>query len=55
MFEAVGKEVLYLKRIRMGSLVLDTKLLKGESRELTPEEVKMLINETGGEHAKENA
>ncbi|WP_110927275.1 pseudouridine synthase [Bacillus massiliglaciei] len=42
MFEAVGKRVLYLKRISMGTLYLDEELELGEYRELTPEELKML-------------
>lgn len=39
MFEAVGSKVLYLKRVSMGSLLLDEKLPKGAFRELTPEEL----------------
>jgi 16S rRNA pseudouridine516 synthase len=39
MFQAVGKEVTYLKRIAMGPLVLDEALQPGEYRELTPEEI----------------
>lgn len=42
MLKAVGNEVLYLKRIRMGAVSLDTKLKPGEYRELTEEEVQML-------------
>lgn len=42
MFEAVGKEVIYLKRLSMGGLTLDEKLLPGEYRELTSEEVEYL-------------
>lgn len=42
MFEAVNKRVIYLKRLSMGSLVLDETLLPGESRLLTPEEIKGL-------------
>ena len=42
MFEAVGKEVIYLKRLSMGSLSLDPSLKAGEYRELTPEEVEDL-------------
>jgi len=42
MLQAVGNEVLYLKRIRMGAVSLDTGLRPGEYRELTEEEVKML-------------
>ena len=39
MFAAVGKEVIYLKRISMGSLVLDENLQVGEYRALTTEEL----------------
>ncbi len=39
MFEAIGKKVLYLKRLSMGSLVLDQTLKPGEYRELTEEEL----------------
>lgn len=42
MFHAVGKEVVYLKRLRMGSLVLDQGLKPGEYRELTKEEMEQL-------------
>lgn len=42
MFEAVGKKVIYLKRISMGPLPLDETLELGEYRELTDEEVEML-------------
>ena len=42
MFEAVGKKVTYLKRISMGSLVLDENLKKGEYRPLTKEELEKL-------------
>ncbi|GEN82162.1 pseudouridine synthase [Sporosarcina luteola] len=47
MFEAVGKRVVYLKRLSMGPLQLDEKLLLGEYRELTDEELSMLRNEKG--------
>ncbi|RSK55280.1 pseudouridine synthase [Bacillus canaveralius] len=43
MFQAVGKRVVYLKRISMGSLVLDDSLDLGEYRELTEEELEGLI------------
>lgn len=43
MFQAVGKEVLYLKRISMGSLKLDEALKPGEYRALTEEEVRKLL------------
>jgi 16S rRNA pseudouridine516 synthase len=42
MFEAVGKKVTYLKRLSMGSLVLDESLALGEYRELTEEELNSL-------------
>jgi 16S rRNA pseudouridine516 synthase len=42
MFEAVEKEVLYLKRIRMGSLELDDTLLPGTYRKLTEKEISEL-------------
>jgi 16S rRNA pseudouridine516 synthase len=42
MFEAVGKKVIYLKRIKMGPLPLDETLELGEYRELSDEEVEML-------------
>lgn len=42
MFEAVGKKVLYLKRLSMGSLVLDESLEPGQARLLTQEEVTKL-------------
>lgn len=44
MFQAVGKEVLFLKRIRMGSLVLDEKLAPGQYRKLTEEEITLLYH-----------
>lgn len=44
MFKTLGKEVMYLKRISMGYLKLDEKLLPGEYRELTQEEVELLKN-----------
>lgn len=42
MFQAVGMEVLYLKRLSMGPLHLDEKLAPGEWRELTEEEIQQL-------------
>ena len=39
MFEAVGKKVLYLKRISMGSLILEESLEKGTYRRLSREEI----------------
>jgi len=42
MFEAIGKKVIYLKRVQMGGLVLDEDLELGEYRELTEVEVGLL-------------
>ncbi|KIL36958.1 RNA pseudouridine synthase [Cohnella kolymensis] len=42
MFEAVGKKVLYLRRISMGPLVLDPALEPGQWRELTSGELESL-------------
>lgn len=42
MFEAVGKKVVYLKRLEMGSLRLDESLQEGDYRELTQEELEHL-------------
>lgn len=46
MFEAVGKRVIYLKRMKMGPLPLDESLELGEYRELTDDEVMQLKNYT---------
>lgn len=43
MFEARGKSVLYLKRIKMGNLELDDNLEEGQYRELSKEEVNKII------------
>lgn len=42
MFQAVGKTVIYLKRLSMGELKLDEDLELGEYRELTDEELELL-------------
>ena len=42
MFEAVGKKVVYLKRLSMGLLQLDESLQPGEYREVTQEELVLL-------------
>lgn len=42
MFHAVGKEVVYLKRLQMGPLVLDEELPIGAFRALTKEEIDQL-------------
>ncbi len=44
MFRARGKTVLALKRVQMGGLALDPSLGPGESRELTKEELKLILN-----------
>lgn len=47
MFEALGKEVKFLKRIEMGGVFLDESLKPGECRELTKEELETLRNSAG--------
>lgn len=42
MFQSVGKEVVYLKRLSMGPLELDPELGLGEYRHLTEEEIELL-------------
>lgn len=54
MFQAVGKRVVYLKRIQMGPLSLDPTLELGEYRELTDEEVDLLKNFSSQETKKGN-
>lgn len=44
MFHAIGCEVMYLKRLSMGSLELDETLLPGEWRYLTKEEEEYLLS-----------
>ena len=44
MCERVGKNVTYLKRVKIGDLMLDEELGIGEMRELSEEELKLLIN-----------
>ena len=46
MFKMLDKEVIYLKRVSFGPLVLDEKLNEGEYRLLTQEEIE-LLNEKG--------
>lgn len=53
MFEAVGMEVLFLKRLAMGTLVLDEALQPGESRNLTEEELSSLMCLCGAANAQE--
>lgn len=47
MFEAVGKKVLFLKRLSMGPLQLDEGLKMGAARELTEDELNRLIEYIG--------
>lgn len=49
MFEKIGTEVVYLKRISMGTLVIDKNLEPGEYRKLTADEVNSLKNIKAGE------
>ena len=42
MFEAIGNEVVYLKRLEMKGLKLDPSLKPGQYRELTEEEMDTL-------------
>ena len=42
MLEAVGNEVMFLRRISMGSLMLDDELNAGDYRPLTEEEINEL-------------
>jgi 16S rRNA pseudouridine516 synthase len=42
MFQAVGKKVIFLKRVSMGELKLDESLPPGACRELTAEELRLL-------------
>lgn len=46
MFEALGKEVIYLKRLSMGSLSLDSSLAPGQYRRLKLDELEQLKNIT---------
>ncbi|MFA9397864.1 MAG: pseudouridine synthase [Clostridiaceae bacterium] len=45
MFEAIGGKVLYLERVKFGPLTLDSKLDRGEVRELSNNELESLKNE----------
>ncbi|MGE5591082.1 MAG: pseudouridine synthase [Bacillota bacterium] len=47
MFLALGKPVIFLKRLRMGPLHLDPSLRPGQARELRPDEVIALLAATG--------
>ena len=49
MMSAIGREVVALRRIRIGPLILGT-LSEGAFREITPEEVNALYLAAGGKH-----
>ena len=53
MFAACGKPVIYLKRMAIGSLMLDPALAPGEWRELTDDEVVQLEQSDDGERVVE--
>ncbi len=55
MFHAVGMEVLYLQRIRMGSLRLDFHLQPGQCRKLTKEEIFALKHPEAAQKQAEEA
>ncbi len=44
MFKFVENEVLYLKRVKMGKLLLPEDLKLGEYRELSEEEMNLILN-----------
>lgn len=44
MFESVNMKVSYLKRIKMGELLLDNNLAKGDYRKLTQDEINLVRN-----------
>lgn len=44
MFQKIGTEVIYLKRLTMGTLILDENLQPGEYRKLTSQEIEQLKN-----------
>lgn len=52
MFAARGKEVLYLKRLSMGTLILDASLAPGQYRPLTQKEIDLL---SGGDKTSEQS
>ena len=43
MFASIGNKVLALRRVKMGGLELDSNLLEGECREITAEEIELLL------------
>lgn len=46
MFEAVGTNVVYLKRLRIGDLFLDKTLESGQCRELDKKEIPLLLSDS---------
>lgn len=48
MFQSIGAEVTYLKRLRIGELFLDKSLSLGEYRELENEEINMILSRKHG-------
>ena len=48
MFHGLGKEVLWLKRLQMGTFVLDEKLAPGEWRRLNERELEDVEKYKGG-------
>ena len=54
MFHAVGREVLFLKRLSMGPLRLDESLKPGEWRELTEEEIARLCAREESQNAQKS-
>ncbi len=45
MFASIGNKVLDLRRVKMGGLSLDESLSEGECREITDEELKLLLSD----------
>lgn len=43
MFASIGNKVLELRRVKMGGLCLDPKLPEGECREITTEEIELML------------
>ena len=43
MFASIGNKVLALRRVKMGGLDLDSNLSEGECREITAEEIELLL------------
>lgn len=54
MLSAVGNEVMNLKRVAFGSLLLDPQLKESQYRELTPEEIALLLEDTDSKRECKN-